>query len=211
MPLLNYKSDYSPEIEIYLWKIEESIEELSSLTLNGKRLLTEAQSRFKAPARQREWLAVRALLQQTPYRKLEILYHSNGKPYFGNSERHISISHTQEFVAIAVSDSLIGIDIESPKRNAHAVTGAFLQPQEIEALQEYCDEKNEALRLWTVKEAAFKFAPDKSMVLKEIMTHRLAENRVKVKTYRITYKDGTTSLCRTTEVADFILSICTLE
>lgn len=211
MPRLNHKSDSLPGIEIYFWKIEESVEELSYLIGDGRLLLTEAQNRFKAPARQREWLAVRALLQQTPYKELEIAYHSNGKPHFGNSNKHISISHTQEFAAIAVADKPIGIDIESKKRNAHVVADAFLQPQEIESLQARGDEKNEALRLWTAKEAAFKLSPDKSVVLKDIMAHLLANDTTEAATYHITYKEGTIAHCHTTEEADFVLSICTQE
>lgn len=215
------KRDHMPQIfpytnkpddtELYFWLIGESAEELASLIPGGDSLLAEAHERFKAPKRQCEWLAVRALLQQTPHKRLEILYQNGGKPYFGNSDKHISISHTQEFAAIAIAGRPIGIDIESPERNAHAVASAFLQPQEMEALPADGDQKREAVRLWSVKEAAFKLAPEKAAVLKEILAQPITESTTAGRSYRITFKDGTTALCRVAEEADFILSICIPE
>lgn len=208
MPIIHIKTDNTVNAEIFFWKIEESITELSDIIADGGMLLSQAQKRFKSTKRQCEWLATRALLMQTPYKKSQILYHSNGQPYLENSNMHISISHTAEFVAVAIADTPIGIDIEMKNRNAIAVADAFLQPHEAETLQGNTDRDKEALRMWTAKEAAFKLYPDRSLVLKDI-TASLQQNSGNTSLYTITYKDGTTATCHTTEHNSFILSVCT--
>ena len=107
--------------EIFFWHIKEGCNELSEYIADNGTLLSEAKRRFKSESRQREWLATRALLHSTQYKGETILYNDNGKPYLAGNNRHISISHTNEYVAIAVSDYPIGIDIERADRNAHAV------------------------------------------------------------------------------------------
>ena len=187
--------------EVFFWHIKESCEELSVMLADNGALLAEAQGRFKSVSRQREWLAVRLLLQYTPYKGDNILYQSNGKPFFAKCRKHISISHTKGYVAIAVSDSPIGVDIESTKRNASAVTESFLQPQELDALSARGSSCDEALLLWSAKEAAFKLASDKVTVLKEIGITKNAND------YTITYPDGTTAKCDVFLFDDFVLSV----
>ena len=211
MPQIFPYTNKPDDTELYFWLIGESAEELASLIPGGDSLFAEAHERFKAPKRQCEWLAVRALLQQTPHKGLEILYQNGGKPYFGNSDKHISISHTGNIVAIAIADKETGIDIEIKGRNALAVAAAYLQSQETEAVDGEADRNAEALRLWTAKEAAFKLAPEKAAVLKEILAQPITESTTAGRSYRITFKDGTTALCRVAEEADFILSICIPE
>lgn len=208
MPIIHIETDNAIDADIYFWKIEESCEELARLFDKGDIMLADAAKRFKSVKRQQEWLATRALLMHTPYKELHILYHSNGKPYLSDKSMHISISHTQSHVAIAISGEPIGIDIETKSRNALAVSNAFLQPHETEALQGNTDRDKEALRIWTAKEAAFKLYPDRSLVLKDI-TAGLQQNSGNTSLYTITYKDGTTATCRTTEHNSFILSVCT--
>lgn len=208
MPIIHIETDNAIDADIYFWKIEESCEELARLFDKCDIMLADAAKRFKSVKRQQEWLATRALLMHTPYKELQILYHSNGKPYLSDKSMHISISHTQSHVAIAISGEPIGIDIETKSRNALAVSNAFLQPHETEALQGNTDRDKEALRIWTAKEAAFKLYPDRSLVLKDI-TASLQQNSGNTSLYTITYKDGTTATCRTTEHNSFILSVCT--
>lgn len=210
MPIIHIETDNATDADIYFWKIEESCEELARLFDGGDIMLADAAKRFKSVKRQREWLATRALMMQTPYRDTGIQYHSNGQPYLENSNMHISISHTAEFVAVAIAGTPVGIDIETKNRNALAVSNAFLQPHETEALQGNTDRDKEALRMWTAKEAAFKLYPDRSLVLKDI-TASLQQNSGNTSLYTITYKDGTTATCRTTEHNSFILSVCTAE
>ena len=187
--------------EIFFWHIEESREELSELIADNGISLDEAQERFKSSSRQREWLAARTLLRHTPYKDEKIIYHSNGKPCFANSNKHISISHTTRYVVIAIADNPVGIDIEWANRNALSVTKSFLQLQEMDILSQSDSPNQEALTLWSAKESAFKLASDKVTVLKDI---QITKNEVG---YTVTYPDGTTAICYIQIVEDIILSI----
>lgn len=208
MPIIHIETDNAIDADIYFWKIEESCEELARLFDKGDIMLADAAKRFKSVKRQQEWLATRALLMQTPYRDTSIQYRSNGQPYLADSSMYISISHTAEFVAVAIAGTPVGIDIEMKNRNAHSAAKAYLQPQEIETVNSSKEPHKEALRLWTAKEAAFKLNPAYSTVIKEIATEKAAENGSST-VYRIAYKNGTTATCRTTEHNSFILSVCT--
>ena len=165
--------------DIYFWNIVENCDELSELIADTGMLLSEAKKRFTSNARQRDWLATRALLRQTPHNGKEILYHANGQPYI--ADKHISISHTKDYAAIAVFDTPVGIDIEKIDRKAQTVIKAILQPHEKVEIPE------EALDIWTAKEAAFKMSPQKVSVLKDIFAEKNACG------YNITYPDGSTA------------------
>ena len=196
MPQIYFKNIKTPcDADLFFWHIKESCDELSELIADGGMLLAEAQRKFKSTARQREWLATRALLQQTPHKGQDIFYHTNGQPFLTSG--HISISHTNDYVAIAISQLPIGIDIELSTREALPVAKAFLQPQELEELT-----AKEALNLWVTKEAAFKFAPQKATSLKDICVTKNGNN------YIITYPDGTTAECAIYPLDNIILSLC---
>ena len=209
MPKIDIDTTCLPLAKIYLWQITETPEELSNLLANGDEMLCMTTDRFGSRKRQCEWLATRVLLQHTPYKDAEILYHTNGAPYLSCGDIHISISHTQGYVAIAIADTPIGLDIEHSSRDAMRVIDAYLQPQEVERLWTEDDPTTEALRLWTVKEAAFKLHAGKADVLKEIHTQPSDNSRSKdIHNYIITYYCGTKARCLTTALRGLFISCC---
>ena len=46
------------------------------------------------------------------YEKLTLSKLSNGKPYIANSNLHVSLSHSGEYLAIALSPTIVGVDIQ---------------------------------------------------------------------------------------------------
>lgn len=195
--------------QIYLWHITESAEELAQQISGGELLLEEAFRTFSSPKRRLEWLATRALLQQTQCKGVEILYHSNGAPHLADCNKHISISHTQNYVAIAIAGVPVGIDIEHATRNATRAINGFLQPEEIEKLELHSTPTQEALRLWTAKEAAFKLAPNLATVLKDIIAKPTGSGNKEQHTYLIEYKCGRSATCHTITTHGLVLSCCT--
>ena len=192
--------------ELFLWKITESVEELSGLLPDGKELLDESCRCFKSDQRRREWLATRALLQSTPYKECKITYNGNGAPQLTGSNMHIGISHTKELVAIAISDTRVGIDIEGGERDPLKVAKLFLTEKECE---ETGNDKDGALRLWTAKEAAFKLASENATVLKEIETEfKGKENGIY--TYNIKYPNGKNAICSTYITGGLFISVSSL-
>jgi 4'-phosphopantetheinyl transferase len=63
--------------------------------------------------------------------KIEIGIDQHGKPYLPNREYHFSIAHSGESVAVAISRSEIGLDMESERSLDHlALAKRFFSPEE---------------------------------------------------------------------------------
>lgn len=141
---------------IGVWQITESEEDLRNLTSIPTDELEEI-SYIKSESLRKQKLAVRALLDVMFEDKVYLSHHDNGKPYIENNAVNISITHTNKYVAIMLSDTEdVGIDCESLDRDFSAVEKRALSEEEKEDLEED-DERNEQLAIyWCAKEAIFK-------------------------------------------------------
>lgn len=141
--------------EISVWEVTESEDELLKIISIPNEELEELYL-TKSGARRREKLAVRALLNTVFEDKVYLGHHDNGSPFIQNNSTHISITHTNRFVAIITHPTEdVGIDIESVKRDFSAVEKKALSPDEREDLSD----KNRNLQLaiyWCAKEAIYK-------------------------------------------------------
>lgn len=156
MPLYQRLSFDEEKCTVAIWQIAESEDELMAPLPNGQELLTEARARFKAVGRRLEWLAVRRLMYEVGIGS-PIAYHPSGRPCLVNDARHISISHTRGYAAVAIrEDAPVGLDIEQLTQKVCRVQHKFLSHEE--KLFLLLEKKNvEALHLiWTAKEAMFK-------------------------------------------------------
>lgn len=82
-----------------------------------------------------------------------------GKPYFlHNKNIHFSISHTKDYIAIVISPSRVGIDIESLREVKMDLVQRFFHPNEMSYLiNQNADCVDKAFtQLWTIKEAYVK-------------------------------------------------------
>ena len=77
----------------------------------------------------------------------------NGKPYLRGSNIYFSISHSGEYVATAVSDSEIGIDIECVRKCPTDIKSRICTDSEKKYIG---DDDVKILTVWTLKEAAVK-------------------------------------------------------
>ena len=141
--------------EIAVWHITETEEELIRLSSVPTDEMEEI-SLFRNENHRRQKLAVRALLNEVFEEKMYLNHHDNGKPYLENCVTNISITHTDKYVAIIISDDdELGIDIESLDRNFAVVEQKALSEDEIDDLDD--EKKNEQLAIyWCAKEAIFK-------------------------------------------------------
>ena len=101
MPLLLKKEEKN--ISIYIWKKQESLEELVQLYPNIEF------PKFKSSKRNLEALCSRILLYNHS-KSLKISYSERGSPSL-NNHQYISVSHSGNLVCIAISNNTIGIDI----------------------------------------------------------------------------------------------------
>ena len=120
--------------EISVWEVTETEEELLNIISIPNDELEELFI-IKSEARRREKLAVRALLNTIFEEKVYLGHHDNGSPFIQNNLTHISISHTNRFVAIITHPTEdVGIDIESIERDFSAVEKKALSEDEREDL-----------------------------------------------------------------------------
>ena len=84
----------------------------------------------------------------------KILKDEYGKPYFENLEIEFNVSHSGEYLAIAVSEHPVGIDIQGPKAIREGTFKKVVQSQENVLIGE--KREKDFLRLWSLKESFVK-------------------------------------------------------
>lgn len=141
--------------EISVWEVTESEEELLNIISIPNEELEELLM-IRSESRRREKLAVRALLNTVFEDKVYLGHHDNGSPFIQNNSIHISITHTNNFVAIITHPTEdVGIDIECLERDFSVVEKKALSEEEREDLSD----KHRNLQLaiyWCAKEAIYK-------------------------------------------------------
>ena len=101
------------------------------------------------------WLLEHAL----PGSRLLEARDEKGKPYLqGLPGTSISLTHSEAWVACAVHDQPVGVDIERPRAADAGLAGTFMSPLELEqyAACPQADRLDYFSRLWTAKEAYLK-------------------------------------------------------
>ncbi len=153
--------------QLGLWQIAETASELKA-QLQLPDMYADRIARLPEDSRRmREILAVRCLLKAMTGEEQRVLYDKDGKPlvpqqmesvrYENGKEIHyvwsyLSISHTDGWAAVILSDHPVGIDIERLGRQVQHVTSHFLKAPEMEFLQDDV----ELHIAWCVKESLFK-------------------------------------------------------
>ena len=174
------------DTHVYTWQLTETVAQLrAGLTLSQgeEERLTTIHSQKK----QREFLAIRHLLQQAQLPTTALSYTSEGKPQLERS--YISITHSQDFVMIALSPRPIGIDIErcTPRilRLASRFTPWQAPPDmdELTQIQAYT-------QLWTIKEALYKIADQPSVRFYEDLQVPHFQSLASRQQALITYPEG---------------------
>ena len=136
--------------KIKLWKV--MVGELNTKELNSdEKILLKLK---KNNILREQFLATRKVLalENTDYK---ITYNNNGKPSL-NSKYNISISHSHQIAAIAISDnSKIGLDVQLNENKIFNIQDKFLNPSEKLSIGE-----NPSLKIltmiWTSKESIYK-------------------------------------------------------
>src|SRR5690606_18134587 len=117
MPL--YKTiTTNSQTTVKIWQITESYEELMRPITLRDECMTRVLG-MKSELHQRGFLSVRHLLAEFGYTDHDLYYDENGKPHLKDG-KHISITHSFQFSAIAISNQEIGIDIEKQREIGRA-------------------------------------------------------------------------------------------
>ncbi|MDR1344646.1 MAG: 4'-phosphopantetheinyl transferase superfamily protein [Tannerellaceae bacterium] len=148
-----------------IWKIDESADELlAMLTRCDCRLVPDS---IRTEKRRQEWLAVRVLLKELTGEDTIVAYHPDGAPYLPEKKSYVSISHTNGYAAVILSEQCpVGIDIEYLSNRVHRVRKRFMSPEEDNMI----DREHEAEHLlvcWCAKETLFKLIRHSGTDLRE--------------------------------------------
>ena len=141
----------SSKTRYVLWQITEKFETLFSgieLDLNSKQLLSQK----KLETHKNQFLAVRYLLKYLSIDLHNLNYDSLGKPFFENNN-NISISHSGVYVAVIISDTAVGIDIETINDRILKIKSKFLETELIYPMELNTET---SLVYWNIKESVFK-------------------------------------------------------
>ncbi len=136
--------------KIILWKIipgELDDKHLSKEEIGLLKIRKEKNSR-------EYFLAARKLLKNEDS-ELTIKYDSKGKPYL-NKQKGISISHSNEIVAIGISNEIdFGIDIQYKTDKVFKIQNKFLSEMESKFLGKKIDLES-LIKVWSAKESIYK-------------------------------------------------------
>lgn len=154
MPLFK-TINHSKRTVIYIWKIEESLEQLSNEVVLNERSSHRVDG-MKSESHIKGFLAVRKLLKIAGYTDFDLFYTDDGKPHLKDGKK-ITISHSFDFSVIAISDQIIGVDIEKNREKIKRIAHKFIGRE-----QEFLTEENLVEQLtviWGAKESLFKIHP----------------------------------------------------
>jgi len=149
---------------IYVWKMTSSYEDqIKNPLLKSAELISAKE--LKNEKRKKEFLSSRIALKNIFNKDLELKHHKSGKPFIKET-KHLSISHSSNFLALAFGEENIGIDIEKPQNRM-----VKLMPKVLSEI-EFIEFKKEpsmdlACKVWGAKEAILKYVGDKNLNYKE--------------------------------------------
>ena len=167
MPLFQtIKKTFSNGItaDVFVWKITETLPKI----LSGLVLKPASQMRLssmKSKQHQLGFLSVRHLLAQIGRPDFDLIYDKTGKPFLEN-KLHISITHSCEFSAIAISDHNLGIDIEQQRDKIKQISNKFCTSEFDFLNQNENEYVHNLTKIWGAKECVFKIENQKGISFK---------------------------------------------
>lgn len=120
-------------------------------------------SRFQSASRRNEHLAWRRVVRRELGRAISIDYNAVGAPVVSTPDTYISVSHGAGCVAVAISDSRVGIDIESTERDFAYVRSRYMSPEE----EQLSSDTNWPAMVWAAKEALYKLYGKRGIGLRD--------------------------------------------
>jgi len=158
MPIITDK--INEHYRLLIWEINEDYLTLFNhihLNQNEK----ESVSGFKSMQRRLQYLATRAIVQHLYGKNVKIVYDKNGKPGLTNNKK-ISISHSQNFAGVIVSDFDAGIDIEIVQSKIVRIIPKFLSDEEQKNF--HLNDLKSLFLCWGAKESVVKMKNNKNYI-----------------------------------------------
>lgn len=140
-----------------VWNITESPDFfIEQLQLSTEQQIV-IQEKYKHPTALKQWLASRHSLQllfQTSFAN----FHKNvhGKLESANTEQQLSISHSDDYIAVVKASTAIGVDIQTFNPKLSRIASKFIDYKLLQQLQKSPLYQDYLHVYWGVKEALFK-------------------------------------------------------
>ncbi len=181
MPLIS-RFFSTENIEVFVWKITESHQFL--LETNPLKEVSKVRlQNMKSVEHQKGFLSVRCLLNEAGYSDFDLYYSEDGKPYLIDG-KHITISHSHHFSAIAISDIPAGIDLEL-RRDLIKKIGPKFCKSEYDFLEiNASDYIRQLTVIWGAKESVFKIENKGGISFKDhifVQNFQMNQQKIKVK------------------------------
>ena len=156
MPQISSKSLLlsSNALQWMIWEITEDLSFFQTFpenwTTNKDQEIVSQKKLESSAARFSLW----SLCQQISEGPWDLRKDDRNRPYFDQSDYHISLSHSFPFVAAIISHKKsVGIDLERFGRNVEKIGPRFLSAEEWNRWQ---DSHSDLTKAWTCKEAIYK-------------------------------------------------------
>ncbi|MDG1503846.1 MAG: 4'-phosphopantetheinyl transferase superfamily protein [Flavicella sp.] len=136
---------------VFLWKISEPLDELMRIPLIDSSL--QRISHMRSEVHKKGFVSIRHLLKHAGYSDSDLYYSATGKPHLKDG-KHISITHSFDYAAIAIGSNAVGIDIEKNREKIKRIAPKFLGTE-----MRFVNSTSSAdvlTVLWGAKEALFK-------------------------------------------------------
>lgn len=157
-----YRTYRKGSLTVAIWKVDETVDQLCSMFRHFS-IVEEGFTRLSAEKRKQEWLAVRVLLKEMLGEEKEIGYLPSGKPYLKDKSMHVSFSHTNGYVAVALHPTdEVGVDIEQYGTRVQRVASRFIREDEKVSVASG-DEIYGLLLHWSAKETMFKLMDEQAV------------------------------------------------
>lgn len=108
----------------------------------------------------------------------DVVYNEKEKPYIKNSEIDFNLSHSGKYVALAIGNGLLGIDIEMHRSVRLDLFNRQFQEDEWQKIRSSEDSLEQFFLFWAIKEAAIKADGRGVEVLSK--THILSDNQIQI-------------------------------
>ena len=160
----------SANTKLYIWKITEDFSTLfKEVSLKESSLIRVEE--MKSESHQKGFLAVRMLLQHNDYTDYDLYYDAFGKPHIKPKDCHtelveVSISHSNDFSAIVISEEKVGLDMEQLKEKTLKIAPRFMDISHLKNLIKE-DALIKATVVWGIKEAVFKIKNEVGISFKD--------------------------------------------
>jgi phosphopantetheinyl transferase len=157
MPL--YLHQKTAQFELAVWHITEQLEDFAQLGI-------EADADIVNTNKKLQWCASRYLTRLIAGSEVELTHDEFGRPHFSHNRVNISISHSNEFAAIIISNTTpVGIDIEPIHPKVERVAHKFMHEEELARLEPET-RIVQLITYWSAKEALYKLYGKKQLTFK---------------------------------------------